>query len=139
MSVGYRKRFQILERDHFMCLYCGNRPPYVELEVDHVVSRANGGGDEPTNLITACLPCNQGKKTKSIERCEFCVRPLCGGPQNPRDDLESKCHCSCHLCPRCITSECPGAKEGGVCTNPDAIVSEQELFHDVSTEEGFTF
>ena len=36
-------------------------PPHVTLEVDHIIPRAEGGGDEPENLIRACMDCNRGK------------------------------------------------------------------------------
>ena len=57
-------RFLILERDNFTCQYCGKKPPEVILEVDHIKPRKNGGGDDSTNLITACFNCNRGKNIK---------------------------------------------------------------------------
>lgn len=65
MSVGRRKRWQVLERDNFTCRYCGRSVPDVVLEVDHVVSRFDGGSDLEDNLVTSCFDCNQGKKTLS--------------------------------------------------------------------------
>lgn len=61
MSIGPGYRFEILMRDGFTCRYCGRKPPAVELEVDHVVPRARGGGNGPSNLVTACTECNLGK------------------------------------------------------------------------------
>ena len=61
MSVSKRTRFEVFKRDQFTCLYCGRRPPEVTLQVDHVTPRARGGGDELTNLVTACADCNLGK------------------------------------------------------------------------------
>lgn len=61
MSVSKRTRFEIFKRDRFTCQYCGKRPPDVTLEVDHIVALAEGGGDEPANLTTACFACNRGK------------------------------------------------------------------------------
>jgi len=139
MALNYKTRYEILKRDHYMCPYCGGRPPAVELQVDHAISRANGGTDHPSNLITACVPCNQGKKAGNVASCRFCVRPLCRGPQDPRDALESGCGCTCHMCVRCMSARCPGAQLGGICTDPATTVHEEEMFHDVSVEEGFTF
>jgi hypothetical protein len=58
----YRLRFQILKRDNFTCRYCGQYAPNVILEVDHVIPVCEGGTDDPDNLVTACMACNQGKE-----------------------------------------------------------------------------
>jgi hypothetical protein len=63
MKTGrYSRRWHVLERDGFTCRYCGQSAPEVRLEVDHVLPRSRGGGDELDNLVTACWSCNQGKK-----------------------------------------------------------------------------
>lgn len=54
-------RFEILRRDNWTCGYCGRHAPEVRLQVDHIKSRANGGTDDPANLITSCSDCNAGK------------------------------------------------------------------------------
>jgi hypothetical protein len=54
-------RFSVLRRDGFTCRYCGAKPPEVVLHLDHVLAVANGGTNEESNLVTACLPCNLGK------------------------------------------------------------------------------
>lgn len=61
--VSKRLRFRILVRDRFRCVYCGARAtdPGVKLDVDHVKPRSRGGKTEPSNLATACWPCNNGK------------------------------------------------------------------------------
>lgn len=56
-----RTRFDILQRDNFTCRYCGRSAPSVVLQVDHIVAVADGGTDEPANLVTACADCNEGK------------------------------------------------------------------------------
>lgn len=61
MSISKRLRFEILRRDNHACRYCGGSAPDVKLVVDHVVPAALGGSDEPSNLVTACEPCNSGK------------------------------------------------------------------------------
>lgn len=63
MPVSRRLRFEILRRDAHTCRYCGAKAPDVALTVDHVIPVALGGGDDPTNLITACQPCNAGKSS----------------------------------------------------------------------------
>jgi hypothetical protein len=59
-------RWAVLARDGYTCVYCGNKPPAVVLEVDHKVSEADGGLTEIENLVTACEDCNRGKGRKSV-------------------------------------------------------------------------
>lgn len=66
MSISARQRFLILRRDGFTCQYCGQKPPSVKLEVDHIEPKSKGGGDEDENLITACFECNRGKHVLSV-------------------------------------------------------------------------
>lgn len=67
MAVSRRLRFEILRRDNYTCRYCGASAPDVPLTVDHVLAIALGGGDEPTNLVTACQKCNAGKSSVAPE------------------------------------------------------------------------
>lgn len=61
MSFSRKKRFQIFERDHFTCRYCGSQAPQVPLRVDHILAISRGGTDNDSNLVTACQDCNSGK------------------------------------------------------------------------------
>jgi hypothetical protein len=63
MAVSRRLRFEVLRRDNHTCRYCGGTAPDVVLTVDHVIPRALGGGDEPSNLVAACKDCNSGKSS----------------------------------------------------------------------------
>lgn len=54
-------RFTILKRDGFRCVYCGATPDVSQLHVDHYTPRSRGGTDHPSNLRTACAPCNLSK------------------------------------------------------------------------------
>lgn len=60
-------RFEIFKRDKFSCQYCGSTPPDALLECDHIVPKCEGGGDEYTNLITACFDCNRGKGGRKLD------------------------------------------------------------------------
>lgn len=64
-SVPRRLRFEILRRDEYTCRYCGASAPHATLTIDHVVPVALGGGDDPSNLVTACKDCNAGKGSTS--------------------------------------------------------------------------
>lgn len=59
--ISKRLRYEILNRDQHRCRYCGATASEVALTVDHVIPTALGGTDEPSNLVTACQPCNAGK------------------------------------------------------------------------------
>jgi len=54
-------RFNVFKRDSFRCQYCGQCPPAVVLEVDHITPVSKGGGNTLHNLLTACFDCNRGK------------------------------------------------------------------------------
>lgn len=59
--IGNALRFKVLERDGFRCQYCGAGPKEHKLQVDHILSVFNGGGNNIDNLITSYQPCNIGK------------------------------------------------------------------------------
>lgn len=50
-----RRRMWILRRDGAQCVLCGGRE---RLEVDHIRPRAQGGGDEASNLRSVCHDCH---------------------------------------------------------------------------------
>lgn len=61
IPISKRLRFEVFKRDGFVCQYCGNSPPSVLLECDHVHPVALGGDTTADNLVTACQGCNRGK------------------------------------------------------------------------------
>lgn len=65
-QIGKKVRFDIFKRDGFLCQYCGNSPPSVLLQVDHIISVKNGGDNSHGNLVTSCQPCNIGKGATSL-------------------------------------------------------------------------
>ena len=54
-------RFRVFLRDRFTCVYCGRKPPDVQLQIDHVIPKARGGDNTAQNLVTSCRECNIGK------------------------------------------------------------------------------
>jgi 5-methylcytosine-specific restriction endonuclease McrA len=54
-------------RDNFACLYCGTGIEQADiiLTLDHVQHR---GGNEASNLVTACFDCNLSKGAMSLKR-----------------------------------------------------------------------
>ena len=66
------KRFDVLERDGFRCLYCGytSMEDGAELEVDHVVPVALKGKNVASNMATACWKCNREKGVRTLGESE---------------------------------------------------------------------
>ena len=64
-EVWAKIRAAVFERDDYTCRYCGKRG--VKLECDHVVPVSRGGGNDPSNLVTACFACNRSKHNKTAE------------------------------------------------------------------------
>lgn len=55
-----RTRLTILNRDQWLCGYCG-KPANT---VDHRVPKSRGGSDDESNLIAACRSCNSAKRDR---------------------------------------------------------------------------
>lgn len=66
-QVSKKTRFEIFKRDCFLCQYCGNHPPMVVLEIDHIHPVSDGGSNDTGNLVTACFDCNRGKGSSRLE------------------------------------------------------------------------
>ena len=65
-SITTKTRFDVFKRDLFTCQYCGNHPPAIILEPDHIDPVANGGNNDMDNLITSCFDCNRGKAARLL-------------------------------------------------------------------------
>lgn len=66
-------RFEVFKRDRFRCAYCGQSPPVVVLQIDHILPVSQGGNNDIDNLLTACQDCNAGKSDKPLDQIP---RPL---------------------------------------------------------------
>lgn len=66
-ALSKKLRFDVFKRDLFTCQYCGQKPPAVILEVDHIVAVVVGGTNQMDNLATACFTCNRGKGANGLE------------------------------------------------------------------------
>lgn len=60
-TITKKLRFDVFKRDAFQCVYCGETPPKVTLEIDHIEPVSKGGTNDINNLVTACFDCNRGK------------------------------------------------------------------------------
>jgi 5-methylcytosine-specific restriction endonuclease McrA len=62
--AGYEVREYLLEKWKRRCAYCDAAE--VPLSIDHVHPKAKGGSDRISNLVLACLPCNQRKNAQDV-------------------------------------------------------------------------
>jgi len=56
-------RKNVMKRDNFKCMYCGDSK---NLTIDHVLPRSKGGKTTWENLVTACNRCNNKKDDKLL-------------------------------------------------------------------------
>jgi len=61
-------RLNIYARDNDTCQYCGRNLPRSELNLDHVVPRAQGGRTSWENVVCSCIECNLHKGGRTPEQ-----------------------------------------------------------------------
>lgn len=71
MAVSKRLRYEVLRRDKHTCQMCGASAPWVQLEIDHVIPRQQGGQDILENLQALCWECNSGKNATMPEKWQI--------------------------------------------------------------------
>lgn len=74
-------RRNLFARDRNRCQYCGRHFSTSELTIDHVVPRAQGGGDSWNNLVCACVKCNAKKGGRTPQQASM---SLITEPRRPR-------------------------------------------------------
>lgn len=74
-------RRNLFARDRNQCQYCGKTFPTSELSIDHVMPRAQGGGDTWENLVCACIRCNARKGGRTPDQAHM---SLTRKPVRPR-------------------------------------------------------
>jgi 5-methylcytosine-specific restriction endonuclease McrA len=70
-------RYNIFARDKSICQYCGHRFSRSELNLDHVVPRAQGGTSTWENVVCSCHECNRrkGGRTPTEARMRLITQP----------------------------------------------------------------
>jgi len=70
-------RYNIFARDKSTCQYCGHRLSRSELNLDHVVPRAQGGTSTWENVVCSCHECNRrkGGRTPAEARMRLITQP----------------------------------------------------------------
>ena len=74
-------RHNIYMRDGNTCQYCGRELPRVELNLDHVLPRAQGGRTTWENVVCCCIDCNLTKGARTPEQAGM---KLLKQPMRPR-------------------------------------------------------
>jgi hypothetical protein len=73
-SVSPNKRWDVMHKFQFQCVYCGRTSKDSVLDIDHVVPIAAGGTNDIENLVPACVECNMGKGAKRLENLPLAIR-----------------------------------------------------------------
>lgn len=59
-------RYQVLTRDSFKCVLCGNTGRQSPLQVDHIIPEIHGGEHTEDNSRTLCFECNIGRNNIDV-------------------------------------------------------------------------
>lgn len=62
LQLPRRLRYEVLKRDGFKCVLCGQTAKDSLLEIDHIKAKIFGGTNNLSNLRTLCFDCNKGKQ-----------------------------------------------------------------------------
>lgn len=64
-NAWLKVRASVLRKDKGLCQACRKAGRVTSAtDVDHIVNKARGGGDEPENLQSLCGPCHRTKTAK---------------------------------------------------------------------------
>ncbi|HVZ72659.1 MAG TPA: HNH endonuclease [Polyangia bacterium] len=74
-------RHNIYMRDGNTCQYCGRELPRIDLNLDHVVPRAQGGRTTWENVVCCCIECNLSKGARTPDQAGM---KLLKQPMRPR-------------------------------------------------------
>ena len=74
--IRRERRLALYIRDGMACVWClaAIEEEGVRLSLDHVVPNVRGGGNENSNLITACTRCNSARGSRSVMEFALAVR-----------------------------------------------------------------
>lgn len=72
--ISPSKRWDVMHRFGFQCVYCGRTAKEAVLEVDHVIPIAEGGTNDEHNLVPACAQCNMGKGAKRLSQMPSAIK-----------------------------------------------------------------
>ena len=74
-KISRKGRYEIYERDHCRCTYCGcevhpgaSTSDPAAATLDHLECHSAGGKWDPSNLVTCCAACNRARGTMRLSR-----------------------------------------------------------------------
>ena len=73
-------RYNIFARDKNTCQYCGKKFPRLDLNLDHIIPRSQGGTSIWENVVCSCHQCNRKKGGKTPEQARM---KLISQPRRP--------------------------------------------------------
>ena len=73
-------RHNIFARDKNTCQYCGKQFPRLDLNLDHIIPRSQGGTSTWENVVCSCHQCNRKKGGKTPEQARI---KLISQPKRP--------------------------------------------------------
>ncbi|MDH4264802.1 MAG: HNH endonuclease [Deltaproteobacteria bacterium] len=73
-------RYNIFARDKNTCQYCGKKFPRLDLNLDHIIPRSQGGTSIWGNVVCSCHQCNRKKGGKTPEQARM---KLISQPRRP--------------------------------------------------------
>jgi len=85
MNLCEEERLSIFERTQGRCYYCRKKLAYPNYgllglrgawEFDHKIPRSQGGSDESSNLVAACVDCNRDKSDLSAISYRRMTKPI---------------------------------------------------------------
>lgn len=74
-------RTNVFLRDEFTCQYCGEKPLRSQLNLDHVIPRAQNGRTCWENVVASCVRCNRRKGGRTPKQAGLRLRRA---PVRPR-------------------------------------------------------
>ena len=77
--TGYNKvpvklrlnRRNIIMRDNHTCQYCNKKKNLSDLNIDHIVPKAQGGKNSWENLACSCIKCNSHKRDRTPKQAKM--------------------------------------------------------------------
>jgi len=77
----------IYERDGYTCQYCGGKFPTEDLNLDHVIPRAQDGKNTWENLVCSCIECNRKKRARTPKEAGMQLLSI---PHKPKPNFTFK-------------------------------------------------
>lgn len=66
-------RKNIMIRDQYTCQYCGSKKGPENLNIDHVIPKAQGGKTAWENIVASCFKCNNKKDCRTPKQAGMAI------------------------------------------------------------------